>query len=114
MRDIDALALWIGVTAIAGPALLVMWQLLVGRINMRGLLHGRRRDGSEYFSPERVQLLIGTLAFAGTYLGELARAIPHGSLPDVAPRWLFLLGGSHAVYLGRKAYSSLGSSTPGH
>jgi hypothetical protein len=88
----------------------VAHQLITGRINTKGLFHGRRGDGSQYFSPERVQLLMITLAGAARYL-SLVMAHPACapgqtcSLPDFPTEWLQMVGGSHAVYLTRKAYS---------
>ena len=81
-------------------------ELLIGKINTTGLLYGTKRDGTRYFSPERVQLLIVTLAFAFQYLNEFLQS-DRISLPQVPESWTVLLGGSHAVYLTRKAYFML-------
>jgi hypothetical protein len=91
--------LWGSLAAVVGL------QLLSGRINTNGLFHGQRGDGSQYFSPERVQLLMVTVATAAKYASSVM-ANPHASaLPDVPAEWLQLMGGSHAVYLARKAFS---------
>ncbi|HEY1336611.1 MAG TPA: hypothetical protein VGF59_03835, partial [Bryobacteraceae bacterium] len=86
-------------------ATVIGFRLITRRINTTGLFCGIRADGSRYFSPERVQLLMVTLAAAARYLSA-ALSNPHaGSLPDVPNDWLTFLGGSHALYLGRKAFS---------
>jgi hypothetical protein len=92
---------------IGGLAATVLARLLTGGINTRHLLHGRRRDGTLYFSAERVQLLIFTLWTALSYLLTAAENRGAGKLPDVPAETLALMGGSHAVYLGGKAYSML-------
>ncbi len=80
-------------------------QILDGRINAKGLFWGQRGDGSQYYSPERIQLLMVTVAAAARYITSVL-SNPHVSaMPDVPPEWLQLVGGSHAVYLARKAYS---------
>src|ERR1700682_2265069 len=86
-------------------AAVVGLQILNGRINTKGLFEGQRGDGSRYFSPERIQLLMVTLAAAAKYISSVM-ANPHvGAMPDVPQEWLQLMGGSHAVYLARQAYS---------
>jgi hypothetical protein len=94
------------ILALAG---LIMVKLLTGEINTCDLLYGRissrRRGQDQYFSPERLQLLLCTLG-AGLYYLTLVLNNPHpGSLPDIPKTWPGLLGGSNAVYLGGKAYS---------
>ena len=37
---------------------LISVHLFTGRINTKGLLKGTKGDGTQYFSPERVQLLL--------------------------------------------------------
>jgi hypothetical protein len=90
--------------ALAGS---VFAQILSGRINTTFLLHGRTKRGSSYVSPERVQLLLFTLWTAANYLVSAVRSAPKGALPDVSQQTLILLGGSHVLYLGGKAYSML-------
>ena len=82
--------------------------LLTRAINIQNLLmakHGPRR-----ISPERVQLLIFTLAAALNYLNDVVHIVAQnheklGKLPEVSNTWLVLLGGSHATYLGGKTFS---------
>ena len=104
MSPADALD-WAYRLLVGSLAAVVGLQILNGRINTKGLFQGQRGDGSQYFSPERIQLLMVTVAAAAKYAASVM-ANPHASaLPDVPPEWLQLMGGSHAVYLARKAYS---------
>jgi len=92
---------------VGGLAAIVAHRLLTGQINTRGLFYGTKRDGTKYFSPERVQLLVFTLGTAMFYLNNVLQNRHTGMLPDVPPQTLALLGGSHALYLGSKAYMML-------
>lgn len=90
-------------------AVLTGLKLLTGEINTRGLFHGRisgrPRNDDQYFSPERVQLLVFTLGAAFYYL-TLALNNPNpGTFPDIPQSWPAILGGSNAVYLGGKAWA---------
>ncbi len=85
--------------------LLVVSSMLSGRINMRGLLHGKKGDGTTYFSPERVQLLLVTLGTAFQYLLNVQKDPSH--FPPIDASWLAIFGGSHFVYLGGKLSASL-------
>ena len=107
MLEIGQLASWIAFGFTAGMAITVASQMLNGRINTRYMLWGRRNDGERYFSPERVQLLGFTLWAALSYLSQVMQNASSGSLPDVPAETLALLGGSHGLYLGRKAYVML-------
>lgn len=92
----EALAFLYGLGAVVG------YQLLTGQINLDGIL--RRKDGTGQTSPERVQLLLATLAAGFRYLSEVAKT--HGaSLPDIDSSWLYLMGGSSGVYLLQKAWN---------
>lgn len=79
---------------------LVTSSLLSGGINTRGLLQGRKGDGTTYFSPERVQLLLITLGTAFQYLLSVWKDPSH--FPAVDSTWLTLFGGSHVIYLSGK------------
>lgn len=88
---------------------MVCVQLLTGQINTRGLFLGRKGDGTQYFSAERVQLLLFTLGAAFQFLSEVLR--DPVKFPAVSGSWLLLLGGSHLVFLGGKLRASfLGKS----
>lgn len=80
-----------------GLAAVVVYQMLTGSINTSGLLSEKRatKSGSPPTSPERVQLLLATIAAASNYLAQAART---GAMPDISNRWLYLLGGSSGLY----------------
>ena len=80
---------------------IVVGLMLTGGINTRGLL-GQNADHTSA-SPERVQLLLATLAAAYGYLSQLLKNPTQ--FPDVPRDWLLLLGGSHTFFLGRKFYT---------
>ena len=93
---------------------LVFYRLLTGRINTTGLFYGQRADGTFYFSPERVQLMIFTVWVGLFYLLDVyetrvlhpTEATQH-TLPDVSTSTLALLGASHGIYIAGKFYSML-------
>ncbi len=80
----------------------VAYQLLTGRINTRGLLSEKTRNGLGGVSPARVQLLLFTLAFAFYLLSEIVHS---HQFPTIDTKWLLVLGGSHSIYLGGKGLS---------
>jgi hypothetical protein len=92
---------------VGGLAAIIAYRLLTGQINTSYLLYGTKKDGTKYFSPERVQLLIFTLGTAMFYLNSALQNRGSGVLPDVSTETLALLAGSHALYLGGKAYMML-------
>ncbi len=83
-------------------AVVVAFQLLTRQINLRGVFH--RKDGSGQTSPERVQLLLATIAAASHYLTQVAQA-PPGTMPDIDNNWLYLMGGSSSIYVLHKAWN---------
>ena len=92
---------------VGGLAAIVAYRLLTGQINTNYLLYGIKKDGTRYFSPERLQLLLFTLGTAMFYLNTVLQNRSSGVLPDVPTETLTLLGGSHAIYLSGKAYMML-------
>lgn len=93
---------------------LVFYRLLTGRINTSGLLYGQKADGTFYFSPERVQLMIFTVWIGLFYLLDVYETrVLHPTeqtqhtLPEVSRSTLALLGASHAIYIAGKIYSML-------
>lgn len=90
--------------ALAG---IIAVKLLNGEINTKGLFHGRiskrARNQDQYFSPERVQLMLVTLGAAFYYLSLVLNNPKPGTFPDLPQSWPTALGGSNAVYLGGKA-----------
>ena len=107
---------------------IVAVQLLTGRINTKNLLygrkndtgdlivgpdgktHGRKKDDTLYFSPDRVQLLLFTLGAAFYYLTQVLNNPNPGTFPPLPDSWPAVVGGSNALYLGGKAYSRLWSN----
>jgi hypothetical protein len=75
-----------------------------------GLTHGRKKDDTLYFSPERVQLLLSTLGAALYYLTQVLNNPHPGTFPPLPESWPAVVGGSNAIYLGGKAYSRLWSN----
>jgi len=92
---------------LVGLAAIIAYRILNGGINTKYLLYGTQKDGTKYFSPERVQLLLFTLGTALFYVTDVLKNRNSGALPDVPAETLALLGGSHAIYLGGKAYTML-------
>lgn len=98
---------------LGGLAAIIAYRLLNGGINTQYLLYGKQKDGTRYFSPERVQLLVFTLLTAIMYLLKVANSVKTGTppeqleLPDIPKETLALLAGSHAIFLGGKAYNML-------
>ncbi len=75
----------------------VLYQMLTGRINTRGMLNDK---ATGKLSPGRVQLLFFTM-FGGLYF--LFKVIDNpAQFPEIPPEMLYLLGGSNAAYLGGK------------
>jgi|SRR5271166_2712634 len=75
-----------------------------------GLTRGRKKEDTLYFSPERVQLLLFTLAAASYYLTQVLNNPDPGTFPPLPDSWPAVVGGSNAIYLGGKAYSRLWSN----
>jgi hypothetical protein len=84
-----------------GLAAIVAWKVLRARINMRGLLMDKSRPSR--ISPERVQLLISTIAVCVGYLHD-SSTLQHGNFPEVDSGWLFFFGGSSLIYSARKVF----------
>lgn len=86
--------------ALAG---IVLFQIATRRINLDGLI--TRKNGSDQVSPERIQLLLATIAASATYFSQVA-ANTSGKLPDVSPQMLYLFGGSSGIYVAGKAWTT--------
>jgi hypothetical protein len=84
----------------------ILAKLVNGDINTRYLFCQMQRDGTRVYSSGRVQLLVFTLLVAIKYLYDVCRLAGSGYLPDIPNETLVVLGGSHALYLGGKAYST--------
>jgi len=95
-------------------ALIVFYQLLTGRINMRRLLFakgraaggplpGRRKSPSTQrsaLSPSRIQLLVVSIGVAIYLLAEVVR--DPSQFPEIPTGLLLLMAGSETIYLARK------------
>lgn len=84
---------------LGGLLLVVVYQILTGKINLRGMLNDEETGN---LSPGRVQLLAATLFGALIYLAQAATS--RGQLPEIPPALVLALGGSNIVYLGFKAF----------
>ena len=89
---------------LAAMGLLTGYRLLVGRINLSGLL---TVDGQR-FSPARVQLLVTTVSGLAAY--ATASLSAHAMVP-VQNELVAIFGLSHASYLGPKAYRAMFSNS---
>ena len=100
MLGVTELITWEGLAFLLVLFGIVVVQLLTGQISLTGLL--MKKEGDRSFSPERVQLLLATLAAASQYLSQVLK--DPSQMPRVPNSWLLLYGGSHALYLGRRLY----------
>jgi hypothetical protein len=91
---------------LAALAACIFFQIVTRRINTSGLFYGRYSDGTQYFSPERVQLLLATLTGASYYFGLVLSQDHITQFPPVPKELLELLGGSHVLYLGGKTFTT--------
>ena len=83
-------------------AVVVLFQIATRRIKVDGLI--THKDGSDQVSPARIQLLLATIAASATYFSQVASGTS-GTLPDVSPQWLYLMGGSSGIYVAGKAWT---------
>jgi hypothetical protein len=95
---------WEGLGFLVLLAMILVYRMLTGQIILAGLF--RRKDDQGAVSPERVQLLLATLALSGKYLGSVLHNT-NGSLPDISPQWLYLFGASSGLYASVKAITTL-------
>ncbi len=103
---LTAVAIAAGWTILVALAVIIVGQLLTGDINLHGLLHVKLRDGphgAPEISAVRVQLLLATLVTAGTWFSGVWTTRASETLPEIDTRWLYGIGASQVVYLGRKA-----------
>ncbi len=108
MPAIGQAANWVVLGFLAALGVTLLAGMLNGQIETRHLFWARGGDGRMRFSPERVQLLLFTVWAAGGYLAQASQTLPSHKLPDVPTQTLALLGASHGVYLGGKAWSMWG------
>ena len=95
---------WEGLVFVVALSALLAYRMLTREISLSGLLSDGTNDGR--VSPERVQLLVTTIAISFKVLG----AALHGSgnaLPEVSPMTLGVFGASGAVYAAVKALKAV-------
>ncbi len=85
-------------------AAILVFRLLTRKIQLAGLLN--RKEDAARVSPERVQLLLATLAVSAKYLGSVVHGTT-GTMPEVSREWLYLFGGSSGIYASVKAITTL-------
>ncbi len=85
-------------------AAILAFKILTRRIRLSGLL-ARKQDGGQ-ISPERLQLLLVTMAMGAKYLSSVLHA-SNGAMPDVSPDWLYVVGGSSGIYASVKAITTI-------
>ena len=78
----------------------VAYQLLTGKINLKGLLEDKEKGG---LTLERVQLIAFTMISALYFILHVIN--DPSQFPTLPPEMVTLMGGSSLVYLGGKAYS---------
>jgi hypothetical protein len=93
---------------VGGFIAVVVWYFLTHPESFSGLLQGDRYDGpgrayaTVDFTAGRAQLLVFTLYFAVYYLIQIFHS--SSGFPPIPNSMLYVLGGSHATYLGGKTY----------
>lgn len=107
MTTLMTVARWEVGLFMAALAAIVVYQIVTGRINTRGLLSDKGKNGVVSFSPARLQLLMFTLATAAYLLSQVMKLL---AFPEIDPNVLVILGGSHALYLGAKSLPPSGSN----
>jgi hypothetical protein len=95
-------ARWETLALVLSLGIVTLWKLFQS-ISLAGLL--RSSDGT--LSPGRIQLLVLTILTSMQYL--LATIHDPSHLPAIPASLVMALGGSQAVYLGAKAWSTFGS-----
>ena len=113
--DLVRLLEFLFVAWLGALAAVVAIKMLRGEINTHGLLS--RTQGSD-LEPERVALLVTTLAIAGFYvihtlgtpLEDLTKTADGYFLPDLPEELLVVLGGSQATYLTAKFFRNKNGS----
>jgi hypothetical protein len=86
---------------------IVVLQLLNGRINVRGLLAEKTAAGVRAVSGARVQLLLATVTAAGMYITDTLTTTTTGRLPEMQTPWLAALAASNGIHLLDKLVRAL-------
>ena len=109
MGSVSAILRYEVVLFLTALALIVAYQLLTGKINMRRLLFAKGRSAAgpstrrrtSGLSPSRIQLLIVSIGVAIYLLAEALR--DPSRFPEIPTGLLLLMAGSEFLYLTRKA-----------
>jgi hypothetical protein len=101
MHALATVARWETIGLVAAFGIVTLWRLFQ-TASFSGLLCAT--DGS--FSPARAQMLVLTTLTALQYLLTTMHNPSH--LPPVPGGLLMMVGGSHAIYLGAKAWGFFG------
>jgi hypothetical protein len=113
--NLKVFVLYESIALLVAIMLSVAHGLLTGSINTKGLL--RAKNQADGISPARVQLLMLTGSVALYYFLLVLQTLKTQSqplkLPELPSELLFVLGGSHTLYLGSKSASSARSQSPG-
>ena len=83
-------------------ALLIVYRILTGGISIDGTLRSERGGP---ISPERVQLVVGSLLVIGAYAMQALSGLKTGAaieLPEPSAALIAVFAGNHAVYLAGK------------
>lgn len=106
MAFLAKLAFFAGNILLFGFAAVILLQIVTGHISLGGLLDSKDAEGGRSFSPARLQLLLFTVVVAAYYLHTVLANPRQISLPSLPTGVIAALGGSHAVYLGGKAFTA--------
>ena len=85
----------------AALAAIIAYRMVIGRVNTKGLLTDKV---TKQFSPGRLQMLMVTAFIAIYFVGQV---VEKETMPQLPQDFMLALGGSHALYLGGKAYTVL-------
>lgn len=85
---------WIGILT-----LVIASAMLNGDINVREVLEKKPLTRTGEVSPERVQLMVVTIAAAATYLTKIPSWTDPTKLPDFDRAWLVAASASNGIYM---------------
>lgn len=104
MRALATLAHWELILLVSAFGIVTLYKLLQSA-SFAGLL----KSGDGTFSPGRAQMLLLTVFTALQYLLQTLHDPSH--LPPISSNLVMAMGGSHALYLGAKAWGIFGPRT---
>jgi len=105
MPGLVTAARWEMFILLGGLMVVVACKLMMGSVNLSGLLMVKGGVDDETFSPARSQMLMSTMLAAMYYLLQVITNPSSTSIPDVPMPLVGLLGASHMIYLGGKVQS---------